>query len=158
MWFGGANFGERAWFDEARFGKDAWYGEVRFRGTAQFDGASFGGNAHFELADFDGNAWFEGADFGGEAWFNHARFGRAARFGLAKFGGQTFFFGARTRVDDRRGATPKSEWPEGWVEQRPGTEEEGRLADGEGLWGFLHPEWAVDQKELEDQEQRPSGS
>jgi len=59
---------------------------------------------------------------------------RTARFNGALFSGDAKFDGARVRTDpDER----QRVWPARYVVTLPATDEEGRLPDTEGVWGYL---------------------
>jgi uncharacterized protein YjbI with pentapeptide repeats len=149
--FLGAKFGEEARFEGAEFGREAMFVVAEFGGDAVFLGAEFGrnarfGGARFVGAEFGGNARFGGARFGGEAMFLGAKFSRNATFGGAEFGGDTTFseaaFGGEARFDGARVRydTPlqgNHVWPGGLAVIEPPTEDEERLPDRDGRWGYL---------------------
>jgi uncharacterized protein YjbI with pentapeptide repeats len=165
--FAGAKFTAEALFGKAVFAGMVDFSQVAFGGAAGFRATMFVGRAEFAGAWFAAETDLSSAAFSKDAVFNGARFGahlealgvcfaahcsfrgvyfsrngdlRAARFAGnvdftdAWFATMAMLDGSRVRVDADRSL---SIWPIGWVIGKPKDDLDARLADREGVWGYL---------------------
>ncbi|TCO56586.1 pentapeptide repeat-containing protein [Actinocrispum wychmicini] len=154
--FGKAVFAGTADFTQVAFNSAGHFRTVMFVGRAEFPGAWFAGDADFSGAAFAKDAMFNGVRFNGQvealgayfaahcsfrgAYFTRNGDMRASRFAgnvdftEAWFAATAMLDGGRVRVDTDRSL---SIWPNGWVIREPRDEVDSRLADREGVWGYL---------------------
>lgn len=141
-----AKFGGDARFNTAEFGGHAAFDRAKFGGNTVFDRAKFGADARFGRAEFDAYASFGRAMFGGETRFDRAKFSRPASFDSAMFGGDALFRGAKfdvnasfseVRVRLDVSILVERVWPDGLAVVELPSENEARLPDRGGKWGYL---------------------
>lgn len=154
--FGKAVFAGTADFTQVAFTMPAHFRAVMFVGRAEFAGAWFAGDTDFSSAAFSKDALFNGVRFNGHVEalgayfaahcsFRGAAFSRNGDLRASRFAGNVDFTeawfaatamldGGRVRVDADRSL---SIWPTGWVIREPRDEVDSRLADREGVWGYL---------------------
>jgi uncharacterized protein YjbI with pentapeptide repeats len=132
--FRGAMFVGRAEFGSSWFTGDADFSSTAFSKDVVFNGVRFGSHVEALGAYFAAHCSFRGAYFAHKGDLRASRFAGNVDFADAWFGTNAMLDGARVRVDvDRK----QSVWPMGWLAREPRDETEARLADREGVWGYL---------------------